>query len=137
MNKDIDMKHILKLLLISFLIVNISQCIAQRDIFKSVTLALSTADANQLCSFSMSKLSLKTPEYEGSYSKAQSEIILKSFFNNNKPSSFNINQRGNIDNKTEFIIGTLITSGGKYKVYILVKEISEEKYIHQLKFDKE
>lgn len=132
------MKYVSIIILIfSLFVINLSNGIAQRDFITSVSSAISNANASQLSSFSMTKISLKTPEYEGSYSQAQSEIILKSFFSKSKPLSFSIDQQGNVDDKTEFVIGNLKSSGGIYKVYILIKEISGKKYIYQLKFDKE
>lgn len=80
-----------------------------------------------------STIELSLPNNEAAYSKSQAEMILKDFFLKNVPSNFVIDHKGNSGGNSKFANGTLETSTGRYKVYILIKGNT----IYELRFDKQ
>ena len=67
--------------------------------------------------------------------KKLTESTLSSFFANNKVNGFTVNHQGNRD-ETSFIIGTLATSGGNYRVNCFFRKLQNKYLIHQIRIDK-
>jgi len=72
---------------------------------------------------------------ENVYSSTQAEIILKDFFNKNTPQSFTVLHEGGKDD-SKYIIGTLKTIQGSFRITILLKTSETRPYIHQLRIEK-
>jgi len=101
----------------------------------SIVNALKSGNASELAKFMESSIDLSIPENEGIFSKAQSELILKTFFTKHKPSSFKVMNNGDAKNHTHYSIGTLDTSKGQFRVYILYKEINNNATIIELRIE--
>ena len=69
------------------------------------------------------------------YSRAQAEMVLKDFFSRNTPKEFLVANSGNANN-ARFVIGELMTTTGKYSVYILLKEKEHVFYLQELRLNK-
>lgn len=67
--------------------------------------------------------------------KRTAEANLTAFFNQNKVSNFTVNHQGK-RNDSSFIVGTLTTSGGNYRVNCFFKRTSNGYLIHQIRIDK-
>ena len=67
-------------------------------------------------------------------SKRQKELWLI-FFAENKVSSFNVNHEGKRD-ESSFIIGTLGTANGNFRVNCFFRKVQNKYVIHQIRIDK-
>lgn len=101
----------------------------------SIINALKSGNASQLSSFMGNSIDLSIPENEGMYSKAQSELILKTFFSKHPPTNFKVMNNGDAKNNTHYSIGTLNTNNGNYRVYILYKEVNNIATILELRIE--
>ena len=130
-------RQILFYLIFIVVTINLSSFKANEDLPKGVVFALKTGNAQSLASFFNHHVELVVVGNSDVYSKYQSQIILKSFFRRNEPSSFRVLQRSDANSKVSFAIGRLSTSNGKYKVYILGKGTGKNYKIHQLRIEKD
>jgi hypothetical protein len=79
---------------------------------------------------------LTLPGSEGTFSKAQAEVLLRNFFASNSPTSANIVHKGSSRDGSYFAILNLQTkSGDNFRVYLLLKKVSEDFLLHQIKFE--
>ena len=103
---------------------------------QSVIVALKSGNAKSLSVFFNHHVELVVVGKSDVYSKYQSQIILKNFFRQNKPTNFSLLQRGS-NTKVSFAIGRLYTTKGKFKVYILGKGAGKNYKIHQFRIEKD
>lgn len=103
---------------------------AQRDIETSITAALSKGDANALSSLFNDHVELVLTGINDVYSKKQATGILVDFFRKNKVATYQLLHKGTKENSA-FTIGTITTSTGDYRVYILIRRSSVDKQLIQ------
>ena len=60
---------------------------------------------------------------------------LSTFFSTNKVSGFNVNHQGKRD-ESSFIIGTLTTANGNFRVNCFFRKVNNKYVIHQIRIDK-
>ncbi len=111
--------------------------IVQEDITANIAAAISAGDSKKLASYFNSSIDLTVPGYDGTYSKSQSEMIVKDFFAKYPPVSFKINQQGSSNEGSQFAVGTLMTKSVTFRTYFLIKKINNSPLIHQLQFEEE
>ncbi|QZT36347.1 DUF4783 domain-containing protein [Halosquirtibacter xylanolyticus] len=119
----------------TFLLIGIS-CIAKANVVDDIASALKQGDSGTLSSYFNDSVELVVVSKEGIYSKNQAEIIVSTFFNENRPSKFVALHQGGKAEAT-YVIGKLETSNGNYRVYYLVKGSGGSQKIYQLRFEKE
>jgi len=79
---------------------------------------------------------LALPGSEGTFSKAQVEVMLRNFFADNTPESISTVHKGSSRDGSFFAILSLQTQAGdNFRVYILLKRVSDSFLLHQLKFE--
>ena len=81
------------------------------------------------------KVDLTLLDKEDSYSKAQAEQILKDFFDKNKVSDYKVIHHGSAKDGAEYFIGSLTTSGGSFRTYLLVRSENSKKRVQQLRIE--
>ena len=123
-------KYIL-LFVMSF--ISFSTVFAQTDQFDEIAKNIRTSNVSNLSNTFNSTIELGLPGNDAAFSKPQAEMILKDFFAKNIPTHFVIEHRGTSGGNSKFANGTLDTSAGRYKVYILIKG----NIIYELRFDKQ
>lgn len=104
---------------------------------KAIIASVKGGDAARLSGHFYKTIDITLPGSDGSYSKAQAQMIMKDFFAKNKPVSFTINHQGQGGDGSSFCIGTYKTSNTSYRTYFLIKQISGKHYISQLQFEKD
>ena len=67
--------------------------------------------------------------------KRTAERAMANFFAENKVSSFNVNHEGKRD-ESSFIIGTLGTANGNFRVNCFFRKVQNKYVIHQIRIDK-
>ncbi len=101
-----------------------------------ITTAIEQGSARELARFFGPNVDLTLPGSEGTFSKSQAEMILRTFFSRNIPESFSANHQGSSRDGSVYIIGTLNTTNEQsFRTYILIKRISDKYYLHQLQFE--
>ncbi len=99
--------------------------------------ALKTGNAPALSAYFHATLDVTVIQKQGTYSKSQAEQVVQNFFTANKPSAFAINHNGTSGEGSKYIIGTLTTSTGEYRVYIYFKNLNGSELIQTLRFETE
>lgn len=99
-----------------------------------VTAAISQGSAGKLTPFLGSNVELVIGNKNDVYSKQQAVEIISDFFKRNTVSSFQVLHSGAKD-ASSFAIGTLKTSAGTYRVYILTRKTGTKTVIQQLRIE--
>jgi len=128
------MIHILWAVLLGFLPVTIEQ--SAEDITREVNRAILQGNARTIARHFGQNVDLFIPGSEGSFSKAQSEIILRDFFSRHTPESFTVENQRSTRDGTIYVIGTLkIKDGTSYRTYYVIKRVSGSNFLHLLRID--
>ncbi len=112
----------IKLILISFsLFFAIPLIQAQNsEVPSEVISALVKGNAGQLSAFLNANVELVIENKNDVFSKQQASGIIADFFRKNKVNDFQLLHKGNKD-AASFAIGTLKTSSGNFRVYVLTR----------------
>lgn len=129
-------KKLLFISIITLVSISISSVSAQsaKAINSEVIAATKTGDAHLLSNSFKAQVELVLPGKTGVYSKAQSEMILKDFFEHNPPSSFTIIHSGKKENAS-FSIGNYQSNDKHYRMTFLTKDDASKTLIHQLRIE--
>ncbi|ALO17114.1 hypothetical protein L21SP5_03503 [Salinivirga cyanobacteriivorans] len=103
---------------------------------KKLDLGIKKGDASIVARFFNENLEMAIEGDENIYSARQAEFVLQKFFRAHKPKSFYINHQGGKTN-TSYIIGTLSTENGSFKMILLLKKSDISVKIHQLRIENE
>lgn len=97
--------------------------------------AFKTGNSAEIAKYFGTSVDLSIPNNEGVYSNTQAKLILKTFFEKNKPSDFTVVHNGDSKNSSHYSIGNLKTSKGTFRTYILYKEVNKKVTILELKIE--
>ncbi|MBL7892364.1 MAG: DUF4783 domain-containing protein [Bacteroidia bacterium] len=106
------------------------------DINDDIANAIKSGNSKTLASWFTDNVDLKVLDQEDVYSKAQAELIVKDFFTKHPVKTFSIAHKSS-KNGSQFAIGTLETTNGKYRVYFLLKKSAEKLQIQQFRIEPE
>jgi hypothetical protein len=103
----------------------------------SIYSALKAGNSKELAKSFNTNIDLVILDKEGVYSKSQAELILKDFFAKNSvnPSNGFIKLHEGGKDASKFIIGTLYTNKGQFRVYLVMKTINGVFTIHQFRIE--
>ena len=87
----------------------------------AILTALSSGDANQLSNYLNTNVELFIENKNDVFSKSQATEIIADFFRKNHINSFQLLHKGNKD-AASFVIGTLKTSSGNFRLYVLTRK---------------
>lgn len=131
---------IIKQLLFSLLLLGVCQVVVSQvqsvGIPNEVISALNSGDAETLSKHLNDNVELVVGTKNNVYSKRQAQGILEDFFKKNHPARFKVLHSGN-KKATSFLIGTLETSSGNYRVYLLTRKSNNKPVIQQIRIEKE
>lgn len=102
---------------------------------ETISAAIKVGNYKELSKHFDTKVELTIASKEDSYSKAQAELIVKDFFTKGKVSNYQVIHQGKSPDGAKYAIGTLTTSSGKYRTYILTKDVGGGTRIQQLRFE--
>lgn len=108
----------------------------QGNLPEGISGATKNGDATELASYFNSRIELVLPDKSGVFSKEQAQYLMKDFFANYPPSSFQIIHQGERENAT-FAIGRYIYNRGQYRLLFLTKSSDGKTLIHQLRIEKQ
>jgi hypothetical protein len=103
----------------------------------AISKALSSGDAEALSQYFGDNVEISILDQEQMYSKAKATEVVRSFFNGNKPKSFNqVHQGTSRENSDQYCIGNMAATTGSYRVYIYLKMSGSNATIQEIRFDK-
>jgi hypothetical protein len=106
------------------------------DIPQEVITGFSQGKAELVAKYFVPNIEMTIDNKENIYSSTQAEIILKDFFKKNIPQSFSIIHEGG-KAESKYVIGSLKTALGSYRITILLKQENGKTFIHQLRVEKD
>jgi len=123
------------LIIIFLLSFTVSVCSA--DVIDDIAAALRSGNPKNISNYFIENIDLKIIKQEDVYSKKQAEMILKDFFGKHLVKSFTIAHKSEAKNGSQYVIGTLETSNGKFRTYFLIKTTGEQTLIQQFRIETE
>lgn len=122
------------LLWIAGLFFSASMLLAQ-DVPVGVVLAFKKGSSQELNKFLGDKVDLVILNRSTNTDKQAAESAISTFFADNKVRGFNVNHQGKRD-ESSFVIGTLTTANGNFRVNCFFKRVQNKYLIHQIRIYK-
>lgn len=91
------------------------------DITEEVSAAIKQGRASELAKYFDEKVSFKNVNQEDVVSKSQAEANLRYFFEKHPVKNFSSVHVSIINNNSQYLVGTLETANGKYRVSVLIR----------------
>ncbi len=98
-----------------------------------VIVALKSGDATGLSKYFDDNVELTLPVKSDSYSKAQAQVILKDFFDNNNVRGFELKHKGDSPGG-HYCIGTLQTKSGNFRAHVFLKSKGNKEVVKEIRF---
>lgn len=122
------------LLWVTALVFTFSALFAQ-EVPVGVVAAFKKGSSQELGKFLGNQVDLIIQNRSANADKPAVESAINTFFADNKVSGFNVNHQGKRD-ESSFIIGTLTTANGNFRVNCFLKRVQTKYLIHQIRIDK-
>ncbi len=117
-------------------LVAIAQDAEAEAMIEEINQAISNGSARDMSQYFGQNVDLYLPRAIGTFSRSHSEIILREFFNRNRPRSYTVVNQGVSGDGSVYVIGRLTTRGGQtFRSYFLIKKISQSYILHHVQFD--
>lgn len=127
-------KSVLKLFIISLMLFfSVSQAFG---VSQEIIGALNSGNALTLSSFFDNNIELVVESRGEIFSRQQASNIVADFFRRNPVKNFNIRHRGEREGES-FIIGTLQTTNGSFRMYVLTRKNGNNDVIQQFRIESE
>jgi hypothetical protein len=110
---------------------------AQADIFTPVRDAIKAGSAKEAVKSFNQSVDINLEGEIKTYSKAQSEFVLRDFFKKHPPTDFTIVHTGSSKGGLQYAIGNLKSNTETYSVLIRVKQEGNIYLVHEISFVKE
>jgi len=110
---------------------------AQADIFAPVRDAVKAGSAKEAVKTFNQSLDINLEGEINTYSKAQSEFVLRDFFKKHPPTDFTIVHTGSSKGGLQYAIGNYKSNAETYNVLIRVKQSGNAYLVHEISFVKE
>lgn len=114
---------------------NVSAQEVSESVKNGIIQAVENGSARDMAKYFGANVELSLPGNEGTFSKSQSEIILKDFFSKNAAGSFSLNHEGASRDGSAYFIGTYKSAAKKsFRTYFLLKKVNGNFVLHQVQF---
>ena len=110
---------------------------AQTEIFNPMKDAIKASDAAALVKSFAQSVDINLEGNINTYSKAQSEFVLKEFFKKHPVNDFSIVHMGSSKGGLQFAIGRYLSGTASYNVLVRVRQVGEDYFVHEISFVKE
>jgi hypothetical protein len=107
------------------------------DAIDDIASAIRSGNPKNISKYFIENIDLKVITQEDVYSKQQAEMILKDFFTKHAVKSFTVAHKSEPKNGSQYVIGTLDTSNGKFRTYFLIKTSGTQPLIQQFRIETE
>ncbi len=126
-----------KVFLMVLLLVFLQANLYSQDYMSTISTAMKQGDTRTIAVYFDNTIDLTFSDHTNTYSKKQALVIIQNFFNKIEPRDYIPQQRGKSQsNNTKFNIGSLYTSNGIYKVYMLFIVKKGLYFLKELRFEK-
>lgn len=95
--------------------------------------ALKTGNAQELSKYIDDNVEISLPDKSDNYSRAQSVMVLKDFFNNNGVTGFEVQFKGE-NGSGQYCIGNLKTRSGVYRTTVFMRTKNNKQVIKEIRF---
>ena len=116
------------------LLLSVSLLMAQ-EIPAGVITAFKRGSSQELSKYMGDKVNLVLQGNSTNVDKKKATAMMQEFFTENKVNGFDVNHQGKRD-ESSFVIGTLTTTKGKFRVNGFLKKVQTQCLIHQIRIDK-
>lgn len=124
-----------RILLLTISVILAATSAMAQDVPEGVIMAFKRGSSVELGKFLSDNVELVITNRTSNANKQTAETTMNSFFTQNKVTNFNVNHQGK-KGESSFVIGTLNTSTGNYRVNCFLKRIENKYLIHQIRIDK-
>ena len=132
------MQRFLKIAFVLFALLSCGRLVAQPagyDVFVPISKYMAQGNADNLSAWFDDNLEIAVVSQGSNASKAQAKQIVKTFFENYTPRSFEVNHTAGRDNM-KYALGTLKAGGENFSVTIFVSSKGKTYKIQQLKIER-
>lgn len=116
------------------LLLSLSLLMAQ-EIPAGVITAFKKGSSQELSHYMGDKVNLVLQGGSTDVDKQKVTATMRDFFAKNKVSGFNVNHQGKRD-ESSFVVGTLVTVNGNFRVNCFLKKAQNQYLIHQIRIEK-
>lgn len=127
------MKKRMLLLVANILFVGIG--VLAQDVPADVIVAFKKGSSAELGKYLGNNVEMIILNHSSNVDNIAAESMMNDFFSRNKVNGFNVNHQGKRD-ESGFVIGTLNTSTGDYRINCYFKKMQSKYLIHQIRIDK-
>ncbi|MBY0434135.1 MAG: DUF4783 domain-containing protein [Cyclobacteriaceae bacterium] len=110
---------------------------AQSEVFSPMKEAIKANDAGALVKTFAQSVEINFEGNISTYSKAQSEFVLKDFFKKHPVNDFSIVHMGSSKGGLQFAIGRYLSGSDSYNVLMRVRQVGTDNLVHEISFVKE
>jgi hypothetical protein len=121
--------------IILLLTVSVSSMAFNLDVIDGIANAIRSGNPGNISQYFIENIDLKVISQEDVYSKRQAEMILKDFFAKHPVKSYTVAHKSEPKNGSQYVIGTLDTANGKFRIYFLIKTTGSETLIQQFRIE--
>ncbi len=107
------------------------------DVIDDIAAAIRSGNPKNISKFFIDNIDLKVIEQEDVYSKQQAEMILKDFFTKHTVKTYTVAHKSQPKAGSQYVIGTLETTNGKFRTYFLIKTVGTQTLIQQFRIETE
>ena len=124
-------------ILVFFFLAASTYVLAQQEIFNPMKEAIKSGDAAALVKAFAQSVDINIEGNINTYSKAQSEFVLKEFFKKHPITDFSVVHTGSSKGGLQFAIGRYLSANDRYNVLIRVRQVGDSYLVHEISFVKE
>lgn len=106
-----------------------------QEVPAGVVAAFKKGSAQELAKFLGDKVELIVQGKSSGYDRQKAREAMAGFFAGNKVGGFEVNHQGK-RNESSFMVGTLATAHGNYRVNCFFRRVENNYVIHQIRIDK-
>lgn len=106
-----------------------------QDVPEGVVTAFKKGNSQELNEYLGDKVDLIIQNRSTNVDKQKAKSEIANFFAGNKVSNFSVNHQGK-RNESSFVIGTLATANGNFRVNCFFRKVQNKYVIHQIRIDK-
>ena len=122
---------------IILIVISISSLAFMSDIIDGISTAIRSGNPKNISKYFIENIDLKVIAQEDVYSRQQAEMILKDFFTKHPVKSYTVAHKSEPKAGSQYVIGTLETENGKFRIYFLIKTTGSETLIQQFRIETE
>ena len=125
------------LIVFSILTLQVFASQGQSEVIDQVKETIKAGSAKELSKYLFQTVDVTIEGKVQSYSKAQAEFVFRDFFRQHPPSEFNIIHQGSSKGGQPFAIGQYKSGDETYRVFMKIKAINKQQFLHEISFAKE